>query len=165
MDTHNADILLRHPVPRHRLTIAEYHRLGEVGILRNNDRVELLEGQIVDMSPIGPRHAIMVDALVHSLAAAVGEKAYVRGQNPITLDEGSEPRPPPPQQPELFFDQDSQATVTLIDRSTPRSLNLGISIHLKPIGWPSNIPARSMSKPCLMRNPIQQCHQSDNHAT
>jgi Uma2 family endonuclease len=93
MDSRDADILVRHPVRRHRLTVAEYHLLGQVGILRENDRVELLEGQIVDMSPIGPRHAIVVDALMHSLAAAIGEKAYVRGQNPITLDDGSEPQP------------------------------------------------------------------------
>jgi Uma2 family endonuclease len=93
MDAYDADILVRHPVPRHRLTVAEYHRLGQVGILGEDARVELLEGQLVDMSPIGPRHAIAVDALMHGLAASVGDKAYVRGQNPVTLDSGSEPQP------------------------------------------------------------------------
>jgi Uma2 family endonuclease len=93
MDEYHADILVRHPVPRRRLTVAEYRRLGQVGILGEDDRVELLEGQLVDMSPIGPRHAIVVDELVHTLAAAVGQRAYVRGQNPVTLDSGSEPQP------------------------------------------------------------------------
>ncbi len=46
MDTGRTDILSRHPVPRHRLTVDEYHRLGEAGILGEDDRVELLEGQL-----------------------------------------------------------------------------------------------------------------------
>ena len=58
MDTGRTDILSRHPVPRHRLTLDAYHRLGEASILREGDRVELLEGQLVDMSPIGPRHSL-----------------------------------------------------------------------------------------------------------
>jgi Uma2 family endonuclease len=93
MDKHDADILIRHPVPRRRLTVAEYYRLGQVGILGEDDRVELLEGQLVAMSPIGPRHAFVVDGLVRMLSDAVGERAYVRGQNPVTLDDGSEPQP------------------------------------------------------------------------
>ncbi len=93
MDTHDADILIRHPVPRRRLTVAEYHRLGQVGILGEDDRVELLEGQLVAMSPIGPRHAIVVDVLMHILVASAAERAYVRCQNPVTLDDGSEPQP------------------------------------------------------------------------
>ena len=93
MDTAGVDILSRHPVPRHRLTVAEYHRLGEVGILREDERVELLEGQLVDMSPIGPRHALAVDALMDLLIASLCGKAAVRVQNPLTLDDGTEPHP------------------------------------------------------------------------
>ncbi len=90
MDT---DLLSRHPVPRHRLTRDEYHRLGEVGILDEADRVELLDGQLVDMSPIGPRHALAVDALNELLLMAVGGRAGVRVQNPIELDARTEPHP------------------------------------------------------------------------
>src|SRR6476660_8332454 len=93
MDTGRTDILSRHPVTRHRLTVTEYHRLGEAGILGEDDRVELLEGQLVDMSPIGPRHALAVDALNELLVLAVAGKAAVRVQNPITLDDRSEPQP------------------------------------------------------------------------
>jgi Uma2 family endonuclease len=93
MDTVDADILSRHAVPRRRLTVAEYHRLAEVGILGEDDRVELLDGQLVAMSPIGPRHALAVDALMELLMAAVAGRAAVRVQNPITLDGGSEPNP------------------------------------------------------------------------
>jgi Uma2 family endonuclease len=92
-NSNTTDVLSRHPVPRHRLTIADYHRLGEAGILGEDDRVELLEGQLVDMSPIGPRHALAVDALTELLLPAVAGRAHVRVQNPITLDSGSEPQP------------------------------------------------------------------------
>ena len=67
MGTDRADILSRHPVSRHRITLEDYHRLGQAGILGEDDRVELLDGQLVDMSPIGPRHALAVDALTRLL--------------------------------------------------------------------------------------------------
>jgi Uma2 family endonuclease len=93
MDTNLTDVLDRHQVPRHRLTVNEYHRLGEAGVLGEADRVELLEGQLVDMSPIGPRHALAVDALVELLVAAVAGRAGVRAQNPIELDDRTEVQP------------------------------------------------------------------------
>lgn len=93
MDTGRTDILSRHPVPRRRLTLHEYHRLGEAGILDEDDRVELLEGQLVDMAPIGPRHALAVDALTELLVTAVVGRAGVRVQNPIELDDATEPQP------------------------------------------------------------------------
>jgi hypothetical protein len=93
MDTAVVDILTRHPVPRHRLTVDDFHRLGEAGVLGEDDRVELLEGQLVDMSPIDPRHAAVIDELNRLLVAAVGERGRVRVQNPIVLDSGSEPQP------------------------------------------------------------------------
>ena len=93
MDTDLADVLDRHPVPRHRLTLDDYHRLGKAGVLGEADRVELLEGQLVDMSPIGPRHALAVDALNELLITAVAGQAAVRVQNPIVLDDRSEPQP------------------------------------------------------------------------
>ncbi|HTI84492.1 MAG TPA: Uma2 family endonuclease [Acetobacteraceae bacterium] len=93
MDTGQVDVLSRHPVPRHRLTVKDYHRLGEAGILGEDDRVELLEGQLVDMSPIGPRHALAIDALTELLVTTVARRASVRVQNPIVLDDESEPQP------------------------------------------------------------------------
>lgn len=87
------DILARYPVPRHRLTRRDYYRLGEAGILGEGDRVELLEGQLVDMSPIGPRHAIVTDNLIELLVTAFAGRARVRCQEPVVLDDGSEPQP------------------------------------------------------------------------
>jgi Uma2 family endonuclease len=93
MDTGAADVLSRHPVPRHRLTVDDYHRLGEAGILGEDDRVELLEGQLIDMWPVEPRHALAIDELNELLVAGLAGRARVRVQNPITLDAGSEPQP------------------------------------------------------------------------
>lgn len=93
MQTDLADVLSRHPVPRHRLTAEAYRRLGEAGILGEADRLELLDGQLVDMAPIGPRHALAVDALTELLVGAVAGRAGVRVQNPIALDARTEPQP------------------------------------------------------------------------
>jgi hypothetical protein len=93
MDTGQVDLLSRYPVPRHRLTRDHYHRMGAAGILGENDRVELLDGQLVDMSPIGPRHALVVDALNELLVTAFAGRARVRVQSPVVLDDGSEPQP------------------------------------------------------------------------
>lgn len=93
MDTAPVDILARYPVPRHRLTRRDYYRLGEAGILHEDDRVELLEGQLIDMSPIGPRHALVTDSLNELLVAGFSGRARVRCQQPVVLDDGSEPQP------------------------------------------------------------------------
>jgi len=92
-DNYATDILSRYQVPRHRLTVRDYHRLAEAAVLGEDDRVELLEGQLVDMSPIGPRHALATDALTELLVLAVAGRAAVRVQNPIVLDDASEPQP------------------------------------------------------------------------
>ena len=93
MDTAPDDIMTRFPVPRHRLTRRDYYRLGEAGILGEGDRVELLEGQLIDMSPIGPRHAIITENLTELLVRAFGGRAGNRCQLPVVLDDGSEPQP------------------------------------------------------------------------
>ena len=51
------------PLTKRRFTVEEYHRMAEVGILAEDDRVELLDGEIVHMTPIGPRHAWCVRAV------------------------------------------------------------------------------------------------------
>jgi Uma2 family endonuclease len=77
----------------HRFSVADYNRLGEIGVLTEDDRVELIEGEIIDMPPISSRHAGTIDFLNHRLFAAVGGQAIVRVQNPIVLDDFSEPQP------------------------------------------------------------------------
>jgi Uma2 family endonuclease len=87
-------LLTRNPwVVRRALTVAEYHRMGEVGILTERDRVELIEGELIAMSPIGSEHAGTVNALTRMLVQAVGERGIVAVQNPVQLDDLSEPQP------------------------------------------------------------------------
>jgi Uma2 family endonuclease len=80
-------------VLRHRLTVDDYHRMGEAGILKPDARVELIEGEIIDMAPIGSRHAYVIAALTKRLMSAVGIHAEIRCQLPVRLDNHSEPEP------------------------------------------------------------------------
>ncbi len=81
------------PVPHHRFTVAEYHQMAEAGILEEQDRVELINGEIIEMSPINPFHAGVVDRLNKLFNRKVGASVIVRVQNPIHLDDHSEPQP------------------------------------------------------------------------
>jgi Uma2 family endonuclease len=80
-------------VVRHRFTTAEYHRMGEAGVFGEDDRVELIEGEIVEMAPIGPSHAYCVANLTTLLALTFGREALVSPGNPVPLDPYSEPQP------------------------------------------------------------------------
>ncbi len=79
---------------RRRFTVDEYHRMREAGILGEDDRVELIEGEIVEMAPIGPLHAGIVDRIAHVFSRGLGDRVIVRIQNPIQLSkENSELQP------------------------------------------------------------------------
>jgi Uma2 family endonuclease len=78
---------------RHRLTVADYYRMGEIGIFEADARVELIDGQIIDMPPIGSPHAGTVNHLVKLLAQVVGDHAVLLAQNPVVLGDHSSPQP------------------------------------------------------------------------
>jgi Uma2 family endonuclease len=80
-------------VIKKRFTADEYHRMAEVGILSERDRVELIDGEIIVMSPIGNRHAACVSKAVRALVRAVGDDAIVQPRGPVRLDEYYEPEP------------------------------------------------------------------------
>ena len=64
MDREELGLLNRYPAaPRRLLTVDEYHRMGEVGILTEDDRVELIEGELVAMAPIGSEHIAASNSL------------------------------------------------------------------------------------------------------
>jgi Uma2 family endonuclease len=77
----------------HRFTLEHYHAMIEAGILGEDDRVELIHGAIVDMSPIGDPHIVTVNRLTRLFTVALGERAIVSIQNPVTLPPNSEPQP------------------------------------------------------------------------
>jgi Uma2 family endonuclease len=78
---------------RHRLTVADYYRMGEAGILAPDARVELIDGEIIDMAPIGSAHAWAVLQLDYLLKETVAGKALVLVQGPIVLGDHSAPQP------------------------------------------------------------------------
>lgn len=78
---------------RLRFTVDEYLALGAAGILAKEERVELLDGEIIQMAPIGNRHLNSVDWVAHLLRPAIGDRAMVRVQGSIQLDEASMPEP------------------------------------------------------------------------
>lgn len=78
---------------KHWFTTRDYERMGEAGILPANERFELIEGEIIKMSPIGKRHAACVNRLGRILNRQIGDMAIVSTQNPIVLDDLSEPQP------------------------------------------------------------------------
>ena len=81
------------PIPRWRFTIDDYHRMGEAGVVTDDDRVELLDGEIVAMSSIGIPHSSSVDRLTAFFGRRLGRRAILRVQGPIILDDWSEPQP------------------------------------------------------------------------
>ena len=80
-------------VKQRRFGVDEYHAMSETGILGADERVELLEGVIVPMSPIGERHAACVMRLSQFLHEAVRRRANVSVQNPVLIDERTELQP------------------------------------------------------------------------
>lgn len=80
-------------VHRHRITVEEYYRMAEVGLLAPEARVELIEGEIIDMAPQGVAHAAIIRRMDRILHRAAGDRACVSTQLPLRLDQFSEPEP------------------------------------------------------------------------
>jgi Uma2 family endonuclease len=78
---------------KHYFTVSEYERMGETGVFAPDARVELIAGEIFEMSPIGIPHAACVDVAADLLHTQLQGEAIVRVQNPIVLDDFSEPQP------------------------------------------------------------------------
>jgi Uma2 family endonuclease len=123
-------------------TVDEYHKMAEAGILKEDDRVELLGGEIILMSPIGEHHAGVVNRLNALLNRLLLGSAIIAVQNPISLTDDSEPEPDiavlrfrddyytgsiPTSQDIIFLIEVSDTTDTL-DRSVkvPRYAQAGI---------------------------------------
>ena len=86
--------LLNHPwISRRKIDVVEYHRMGAAGILHEDDRVELIEGELIAMAPIGDHHAGTSMTLTTPLVRAVGDDAIVSVGNPVRLDSYNEPQP------------------------------------------------------------------------
>ncbi len=80
-------------LPVRRFTVAEYYAMAEAGILTEDDRVELIDGVIVEMSPAGSRHVGCVNLYTRWLSQLVGDRAILQVQGSIHLDDDTEPQP------------------------------------------------------------------------
>lgn len=80
--------------PSHRrFTLSDYHQMAEVGILTEDDRVELIDGEIIEMTPVGGRHVACVSRLTRLLIESLGDDMAVNVQSPVQLGEHQEPEP------------------------------------------------------------------------
>jgi Uma2 family endonuclease len=74
-------------------TVEDYARMLEAGILSEDDRVELIDGEVRAMSPIGSVHAAIVKRLLAILTRLLGDTAIVSVQDPVRLNDYTEPEP------------------------------------------------------------------------
>ena len=81
------------PLQKHYFTVAEYYLMAQSGVFARDERLELIEGEVIEMSPIGKRHAGCLNRLNRLLHRNVDELAIVSVQNPIGIDDFSEPQP------------------------------------------------------------------------
>lgn len=80
-------------IERYPITTDLYHQMIEKGILTKDDKIELLEGELIKMSAVGPRHAACVERLSEYLKDELGRTISLRHQNPVELSDYSEPEP------------------------------------------------------------------------
>ena len=80
-------------IQKHYFNVDEYYRMTQAGIFSEDDRIELIEGEVVEMSPIGSSHQGCVDQLSSVVMEKIGRAAIVRVQGPVHIDEYSEPQP------------------------------------------------------------------------
>ena len=78
---------------KHLISVEDYHKMGEAGIFDSGARVELIEGEIFDMTPIGTKHASTVTRLTDIFTDGLRGRATISVQNPIVLGDQSEPQP------------------------------------------------------------------------
>ena len=81
------------PLRRHRVSADDYHRMGAAGVLAPDARVELIDGEIIDMAPMGSRHWAAVTRIDQLLKEAVRRRAIVATQTSFRLSPNSEPQP------------------------------------------------------------------------
>ncbi|MBS3967405.1 MAG: Uma2 family endonuclease [Truepera sp.] len=80
-------------VARRTFTVGEYYKMAEAGILHEDDRVELIEGEIVNLTPIGSRHLACVKKLNRLFSQRLGDEVIISIQDPLRLSDQSEPEP------------------------------------------------------------------------
>jgi Uma2 family endonuclease len=120
---------------RRTVMVEEYHRMGEAGIFREDERIELINGDIIKMTPIGSRHASCVKRLNQYFTVNLKEKALVSVQDPLQLDECSEVQPDVallhPEESAYLHHHPTPQDVYLIVEVSDGSLSFGRDVKLQ----------------------------------
>lgn len=115
-------------VTRRRFTVDEYHKMAEVGILHEDDRIELIEGEIIQLGAKGSRHSACINRCNTGFTSRLGNTAIVSVQNPVRTDRYGEPEPDlailRPRQD--FYEQETP---------TPRDVLLLVEVADSSIGY------------------------------
>jgi Uma2 family endonuclease len=142
-------------VSRRLFTRQEYHRMGEVGILGEDDRVELIRGEIVEKSPTGRRHRAFVDNLNQLLVLRLGSHAIVSVQMPVVLTDDTEPQPdlqllrrrPVPYKEREAFADDVVLLIEVADSSLRYDRSTRLALYAEagiPEYWVVDCPAEAI---------------------
>jgi len=137
------------------ITVDDYHRMGEAGVFAPGERVELIEGELYRMPPIGQHHCIAVDVLTRRLILALGEQAVVSVQNPIALRPTSEPqpdlmvlRPEAWRRPSTPQAEDTLLVIEVADSSLAMDRDIKLPLYARhgiPVVWLIDVQARVVS--------------------
>jgi Uma2 family endonuclease len=157
----------------HRWTVDEYHRMAEVGLLSEDDRVELIDGVVADTSPIGSLHAETVRAITRLLYSTVAARAEIAVQDPIKLDVRNEPQPDlvllRPRAGGYRSAHPTPADVLLVIEVADSSVLKGRNEKLLRYAaagirevWLVDLPAEAVE---VCRNPLPNGYRSVRHAT
>jgi len=152
---------------RHRFSVDAYHRMGETGILHPADRIELIDGEIAEMAPVGSPHIGAVFALNRLLTQAAPEGVTVSVQSPIQMGDRSEPEPdlallrarpdgyrtpPRPSAPDVLLIIEVSDTSLRYDREVKLAL---YARHGVPEVWIVDLAARAVE---IHRKPEQETY-------
>jgi Uma2 family endonuclease len=140
---------------QHRFNADEFHRMAETGILRPDARVELLAGKILDMSPIGPFHGGVTKRLIRFFTSLANGRWIVSAQDPVHLDDHSEPQPDlmllKPREDDYTSSHPLPDDVLLLIEVADSSLEFDRSEKLPAYGraaisevWILNLPAKTI---------------------
>lgn len=149
-----------------RFNVSEYYQMAAAGVLKPEDRVELIEGRVIKMSPIGSKHAACVKRLNGLLHSRFGPRA-VSVQSPVRLDEYSEPEPDVAVvkgRDDYYELQHPTAADTLLiievaDTTVLTDRNIKIPLYARaevPEVWLVNLPAQSIE---VFSNPREEVYQ------
>lgn len=138
-------------IARRYFNVTEFYRMAAAGVFSEDDRVELIEGEILEMSPIGSRHAACVGRLTELFGRQVGSQAIVWVHNPIRLNDYSEPLPDSSllkRRADFYAEKhptpaDVLLVVEVADTSVDYDRNIKLPIYAQaniPEAWLVNLP-------------------------